>query len=76
MTVAAFPTKACQVLAWWALDSVRDAFPTIAKFVLEVVAMLPRKAGNGCGIQTSGPLLAVALVFPRDVPGTRPGKFR
>eukprot|EP00665_Eupelagonemidae_sp_cell47_P016892 gene16892-biopygen8044 len=40
-TLFELPKKASGVLAWWAEACVRDAFPTIAKFVCDVIAMLP-----------------------------------
>ena len=48
--IASLPTRAPQVFAWWAHDSVRDAFPTLTRFVLEVIVLLPSRAKNGCGV--------------------------
>jgi len=48
--IGRLPTRAPQVFAWWAHDAVRDAFPTLARFVLEVIVLLPSSAKNGCGV--------------------------
>ena len=40
------PKTASDVLNWWATDPVKDAFPHLARFVLDVIAMLPSTAWN------------------------------
>ena len=44
--LASLPKSASSVIEWWSHESVRSAFPTIAMFVLEIIAMLPSSSAE------------------------------
>ena len=40
--------KASEVIAWWEDAKVRDCFPTLTSFVLEIIRLLPSSAEIFC----------------------------
>ena len=42
------PKKASEVIAWWEDAKVRDCFPTVTSFVLEIIRLLPSSAEIFC----------------------------